>query len=276
MGFLTNLLSPVKKPGVDEKEMSFLEHFDTLRKHLFRAALYVVVVGIFVFTQKTFVFDTIILGPTKADFATYRFFCSLSEALCFKPAPLEIFTRDLGEQLTIHLKVSFFLGFILSFPFVLREVWLFVKPGLYQKEQKAARWVVEVCSLLFLTGVLFGYYIVAPFSISFLASYNVSTLVKSSATLASIVDSMTMFTISTGLVFELPLAVFFLAKLGIMGPKFMRTYRRHAIVVITIVAAVITPPDVTSMLLITFPLLLLYEASIIIAGRVYPKEESIK
>ena len=272
MSILGKMLSPVKNPGGDEAEMSFLDHFDVLRKHLFRSALWILVFGIFIFTQKTFVFDTLILGPTKPDFITYRTFCSIADFLCFKPAPLEIFTRELAEQLTIHLKVSFFLGFICAFPMVLREVWLFVKPGLYQKEQKATRWVVEICSLLFLSGVLFGYFIIAPFSISFLASYNVSELVKSSATLASIVDSMTMFTISTGLVFELPLAIYFLAKLGLVGPQFLRTYRRHAIVLITIVAAVITPPDVTSMVLVTLPLVLLYEVSILVAARVFPKE----
>lgn len=276
MGLIGKLLNPVKKPGEEAAEMSFLDHFDALRKHLFRAAMYVLLVSIVVFTQKKFVFDTLILGPTKKDFITYRFFCQLADFLCFEPAPLEIFTRELAEQLTIHLKVSFFLGFIVAFPLVLREVWLFVKPGLYQKEQKATRWIVEICSLLFLSGVLFGYFIIAPFSISFLASYNVSDLVKSSATLGSIVDSMTMFTISTGLVFELPLAIFFVAKLGIIGPVFLRTYRRHAIVLITIVAAIITPPDVTSMLLVTLPLCLLYEVSILVAARVFPKEQVMR
>lgn len=174
----------------------------------------------------------------------------------------------------VHLQVSFFLGLVLAFPFVFREFWKFVKPGLYDKEVKATSGVIFWCTTLFLTGVLFGYFILAPFSIAFLASYNVSDSVESSASLGSYVDAMTMYTMATGAVFEMPLVVYFLAKLGIMGPKFMRTYRRHAVVVIAIIAAIITPPDVTSMLVVTFPLLLLYEASIYIAAMHYPKETS--
>ena len=272
---LSKILARPKNPEQEQAEMSFLDHFDALRKHLFRASFYVITASVLVFFQKKFIFDTIILVPTRSDFPTFRFFCWLSEWTCFKVIPPQIFTRELSEQLTVHLMVSFFLGMIISFPLLVREIWLFVKPGLYEKERRATRGVVEVCSLLFLTGVVFGYFIIAPFSISFLSSYQVSESIQASATLSSIVDSMIMFTMSTGLVFELPMGVYFLAKLGIMGPQFMRTYRRHAIVVITIVAAIITPPDVTSMILVALPLCLLYEVSIIVAKRVYPKETEV-
>lgn len=263
-----------KKLNEKGDEMSFLDHIDALRSHLFKSAAYIMIAAIFVFTQKKFVIDTIILGPIHPDFVTYRFFCNLSELTCINPSNIKLFTRELSEQLMVHLQVSFFLGVILAFPFVFREFWKFVKPGLYDKEVKATSGVIFWCTTLFLTGVLFGYFILAPFSIAFLASYNVSDSVESSASLGSYVDAMTMYTMATGAVFEMPLVVYFLAKLGIMGPKFMRTYRRHAVVVIAIIAAIITPPDVTSMLVVTFPLMLLYEASIYIAAMHYPKETS--
>jgi sec-independent protein translocase protein TatC len=271
MGIISNIFRN-KKTNAGGDEMSFLDHIDALRGHLFRSAGYITVAAIFVFTQKTFVIDTIILGPIHPDFVTYRFFCGLSELTCISPSNIKLFTRELSEQLTVHLKVSFFLGIILAFPLVFREFWLFVKPGLYDKEVKATSGVIFWCTILFVLGVLFGYYVLAPFSIAFLASYNVSDLVESTASLSSYVDSMTMYTMATGIVFELPLVVYFLARLGIMGPAFMRTYRRHAVVVISIIAAIITPPDVTSMLVVTIPILILYEISIYIAALHYPKE----
>jgi sec-independent protein translocase protein TatC len=271
MGILSKFFRS-KKSAETGDEMSFLDHIDALRGHLFRSAAYIGIAAVVVFTQKTLVIDTIVLGPIHPDFVTYRFFCNLSELTCISPTNIKLFTRELSEQLIVHLKVSFFLGLIISFPLVFREFWLFVKPGLYDKEIKATTGVIFWCTLLFIIGVLFGYYLLAPFSIAFLASYNVSDLVESSTTLSSYVDAMTMYTIATGIVFELPLVVYFLAKLGIMGPDFMRTYRRHAIVVIAIIAAIITPPDVTSMTIVTLPILLLYEISIYIAKMYYPKE----
>ncbi len=264
-----------KTNSENESEMSFLDHIDALRKHLFRAAVYIVIIMIVVFLHKKFVFDQIILSPLHEEFVTYQFFCNLSPITCFKPGKLEVFTRELSEQLTIHLKVSFFLSIVLAFPLLFRELWLFIKPGLYQKEQKVTRGVVLVCSLLFYTGVAFGYFVIAPFSISFLASYTVSESIQNTTTLSSYVDSLAMFSLLTGIVFEMPLAIFFLAKLGIISATFMRTYRRYAIVIISIVAAVITPPDLTSMFMVTLPLLLLYELSIYVAARAYPKENPV-
>lgn len=255
--------------------MSFLDHIDALRGHLFRSAAYVTIVAIILFLQKHFIFDTVILGPLHEDFVTYRFFCELSDLTCISPSNVKIITRELSEQLIIHLKVSFFMGIIVAFPLVFWEFWKFVKPGLYDKEVRATSGIIFWCTFLFLFGVLFGYYVLAPFSIAFLASYNVSDKVESTATLSSYVDSMTMYTMATGLVFELPLVVYFLAKLGIMGPQFMKTYRRHAVVIIAIIAAIITPPDVTSMLVVTIPLMLLYEFSIYIAKIHYPKEPAL-
>lgn len=254
--------------GKQPDEMSFLEHLEALRWHIIRAGASILVVGIAVFAAKTFVFDVIILGPTNQDFLTYRWFCKLGPQFCFYPEGLQIITRDISEQFLCHIKVSVWLGLIAAFPYVFWEFWRFVKPGLYDKERSAARGVVFICSLLFILGVLFGYYIISPFAITFLSSYSVSDKIANTTTLSTLVNSMTMFTIPTGLVFELPVVIYFLAKIGLVSSSFLKTYRRHAIVVILIVAAIITPPDVITQLLVSIPLYSLYEVGIVIAKRV--------
>lgn len=263
-------LPPEKK---SEDDMSFLDHLEALRWHLLRSFLAIIVVAIGVFLAKDFIFHDIIFAPRRGDFITYRIVCSISEFLCFQPTPFEIITRDLGEQFIVHLKSSFLIGLIVAFPYVFWEIWRFVKPGLYVKEQKVTRGVVLICTMLFTFGVCFGYFIVCPFAISFLSSYSVGA--TSSPTLASYMNYLTMFTIPAGLVFELPIVVYFLAKLGVVGPKSMKQYRRHAFVVILVLASIITPPDMITQLLISIPLFFLYEVSIIIARRVESKREKI-
>lgn len=254
-------------------DMSFLEHLEALRWHIIRALAAIVVVAVGVFSAKTFVFDKIILGPVDQNFPTYRWFCSLGENLCFYPKGLEIITRDISEQFLSHIKVSIWLGLIVAFPYVFWEFWRFVKPGLYDKERKAARGIVGVCSFLFLLGVAFGYFVISPFAITFLSSYSVSEKIANTTTLSTLVNSMTMFTIPTGLVFELPVVIYFLAKVGLVSSAFLRTYRRHAVIVILIASAIITPPDVITQFLVGIPLYLLYEVGIVIAKRIENKEK---
>ncbi|MEM8906417.1 MAG: twin-arginine translocase subunit TatC [Bacteroidota bacterium] len=254
------------QPAAAEGEMSFLEHLEELRWHLVRSVLSIVIFAIIVFAAGDWVFDAIILAPKVKSFATYQFICGLSDSLCFFPPQFKLITRQLGEQFFVHMKVAFFLGLIISFPYIFWEIWRFIKPGLYPEERKAARGMVFICSTLFILGVLFGYYIIAPFAITFLASYSVGA--ENAPTLASYVSYMTMFTLPTGLVFELPIIVYFLSRVGLIGPEFMRTYRRHAVVVILLLAAVITPPDVVTQFLIGIPLFILYEVSILISARV--------
>ncbi len=271
-GIFSRIFSKVKTPDEDAHEMSFLDHIDALRKHLFRIAVYVGISTVVVFLNKDFLFNKIILGPFNPDFPSYKFFCWMSKLTCLEVPKAQIFTRELSEQLMIHVQASFFVGLFLVSPLVIREIWLFIKPGLYEAERSATKGIVFVLSFLFILGILFGFFVLAPFSMSFLASYNVSDVVESSASLSSIVDSMVMFTFLTGLAFELPLASYFLAKLGVMSPQFMRTYRRHAFLVLAIVAAIITPPDVVSMMVVLLPLTLLYEVGILAAVKAYPKE----
>lgn len=256
----------------EEQEMSFLEHLEELRWHIIRAFVSILVIAVGVIIAGPWIFEHIILAPKEPDFFTYNFFCGISESMCFRPPAFNLETRELGEQFIVHLKVSFILGIIVAFPYIFWEFWRFIKPGLYDKEQKAARGVVFVCSMLFAAGVLFGYYIISPFAITFLASYNVGAV--SAPTLASFVNYMTMFTLPTGIVFQLPVLVYFLSKIGMVTPTLMRTYRKHAIVLILVMSAIITPPDVVTQFLISIPLYFLYEISIGISKRVTQKMDN--
>jgi sec-independent protein translocase protein TatC len=192
--------------------------------------------------------------------------------MCFRPVEFKLITRQLGEILMQHLYVSFWLGFILAFPYVLWQFWLFLKPGLLEAEQKVIRGIVSICSALFLLGVLFGYFIIAPFSINFLASYTLAGT-EVAPTLDSYVTYMTMFTIPMGLFFEMPVVIYFLTKIGLLGYRSLQLYRRYAFVAILVVAAVITPPDVVSQIIVALPLYLLYEVSIVVSRREQKRRE---
>lgn len=269
---MANISSKGQK-SASADEMSFLEHLEQLRWHILRSLTAITVIAIGVFVAKDFVFDNVIMAPTRKDFFTYQFLCSLGEQLCIYPEGITIYTRQLGEQFVIHLKTSFWLGLIVAFPYVFYEFWKFISPGLYEKERKAARGVVFVCSSLFLSGVLFGYFVISPFAVTFLSSYSVSPEVANTFTLSSLVDYMTMFTLPTGIIFQLPVVMYFLAKVGIITSEFLKQYRRHSIVIILIAASIITPPDVITQILISTPLYLLYELSIIVVKRVEKKTE---
>lgn len=264
----------------EKGEMSFFDHISELRKHILRSVLAIVTVGIVAFVNKSFVFEQLIFGPKSPDFITYQLLCLASEkmgmgsALCFKPPIFNLITRQLGEVLMQHLYVSFWLGIIGAFPYLLWEIWRFISPGLYDHERKAASGVILVCTLLFFMGVAFGYFVIAPFSISFLAGYTLEGL-EVAPTLDSYVTYMTMFTLPTGLIFEMPVIAYFLAKIGLLGPNAMRAYRRHAVVVLLIIAAIITPPDVVSQTIVGIPLYVLYEISILVSAQVAKNKEKL-
>ena len=250
-----------------EHEMSFLEHLEELRWHILRALGGTFVIAVILLFSKKFVFDTLIFGPANKDFITYKLLCKIK--ICLSPPTPHIYQRLMGEEFVTHLKVSFLLGLIVAFPYVFWEIWQFIKPGLYPKEQKAARGIVAICSMLFLLGVFFGYFIIAPFAITFLLNYSISNLVAGTdVTLGSWINYMVMFTLPTGLVFELPIIMYFLSKAGLVYPDLLRKFRKHAVVAILIVAAIVTPPDVMTQILISIPLYALYEVSIIISARV--------
>ncbi len=263
----------------EKGEMSFFDHIAELRKHILRSVAAIAVVGTVAFLNRSFIFEQLLFGPRRPDFLSYRVLCWLSQSiglgdqLCIQPTKFTIMTRQLGEVLMQHLSVSFWLGIIGAFPIILWQFWIFIRPGLHKHEQSAIKGIVFICTLLFLSGVLFGYYIIAPFAINFLAAYTVSGM-EVSPTLDSYVSYMVMFTFPMGLVFEMPIVFYFLAKIGIIGAKSLRSYRRHAYIAILILAAFITPTtDIASQLIVTTPLIFLYEISIILVARVQRQRE---
>lgn len=254
------------------KEMSFLDHLEELRWHVIRSLIAIVVIGIGIYMVSDWFFDKVIFGPKHADFISYRVFCKmatllhLGDALCFSPPEFTIQTVGVGETFINSIKVSFIAGFVLSFPYIFYEIWKFIKPGLYPREQKASRGMVLICSFLFLTGVCFGYFVISPFAIKFLIGYTIPGVVNT-PTLVSLVNYMVMFTAPAGLIFELPVIIYFLSKVGLVTPENMREYRRHSIIGILVISAIITPPDVVTQFLIGIPLFILYEISIGISAR---------
>jgi sec-independent protein translocase protein TatC len=252
----------------EEREMGFLDHLEELRWHVIRAGLSVIAFAMVALVFQKEIFEYIIFAPKKPDFITYRVLCAISDATCFSPPELQLITRELGEQFFIGITVSLYFGVVLSFPYIFYEFWKFIKPGLYEKEIRVANRVIGATTFLFLLGICFGYFIIAPFTITFLGGYTLGSQAINSPTLTSYVNYLTMFTLPVGLAFELPVVVYFFAKLGILGPQIMRKYRREAFLVVFVVAAIITPPDIISQVLIGIPLYMLYEFSIHVAKRV--------
>ncbi len=253
-----------------EKEMSFLDHLEELRWHIIRSVGAIVIIGIVVFWQSHIV-EKILFAPRFKTFPTYQFICEYFGVFCEVPQ-FKFIYKDLGERFFTHLKTSIWLGIILGFPYIFWEFWRFIKPGLYDHEKKATRGMVAICTVLFFLGVIFGYFIIAPFAISFLAGYEFGTDdAPVSTTLSSYVSYMTMITLPTGMVFQLPVVAYFLGKAGIIGSDTMKRFRRHAVVVIFIMAAIITPPDVITQFLIAIPLMGLYQIGIIAVKRIEKK-----
>ncbi|MFT6844109.1 MAG: sec-independent protein translocase protein TatC [Flavobacteriales bacterium] len=260
-----------------QKEMSFLDHLEVLRWTLMRSLGSVLIAAIGLFFCKDWLFDSIVLAPKDADFYTYGAFCKLShliglgDKLCMGEIPLTLQSITMSGQFSTHIMVSFIGGFIIAFPVVIWEFWRFLKPGLKQTEKETARGIVFYSTLLFSVGVLFGYYIIAPLSVQFLGSYQVSASVANQISLNSFISTVTTVTLSSGLIFQLPILIYFLAKMGIVTAEFLRKYRKHALVVVLVLSAIITPPDITSQVLVALPILLLYEVSIIIAKKIQAK-----
>ncbi len=259
-------------------EMSFLEHLEELRWHIIRSILAVVIFMVVAFMFKNLIFDTIILAPRNSQFITNRLLCGLghlvnTSLLCINTQPFNLINIKMSGQLTTHIAVAMVAGVILAFPYILWEFWRFLKPALHSNEEKHTRGAVLSASLLFFAGVLFGYFLLTPLSIHFLSRYEVSADVTNQINIRSYIGTLSSICLATGLIFELPIITFFLTKIGLVTPAFMRKYRKHSIVVIVVLAAIITPPDVFSQILVCFPLLILYEISIMISKRVMRKKE---
>ena len=262
-----------------EKEMSFIDHLEELRWHIVRSAIAIVAVTICAFLAKDFVIGEVVMGPSKTDFWTYRKLCQLSEylstpLLCVDTLPFELVSRKLSGQFMTHITVSFVTGLILGFPYAFWEIWRFIRPGLYNQEKNASRGATFSVSILFIMGILFGYFIVSPISVRFFANYQIDESLQNLFDLNSYISTVTMIVLGNGLLFQLPVVVFFLTKAGIVSSSLMKKYRKHAIIIILILGAMITPPDPFSQILIALPLILLYQMSITIAKVIEKKELS--
>lgn len=259
-------------------EMSFLDHLEELRWHLIRSVLAVVILAIVAFVFSRFIFDVIIFGPSRMDFPTYTFFCDIATWLgytsdfCKDELPFTIQSRTMGGQFSADIWTSIWVGFIIAFPYVLYELWKFISPGLHVKERQHSRGFILVASMLFFMGVLFGYYVVAPLSINFLGTYQVSEVVLNEFDLDSYISNVRTSALACGILFELPIIIYFLTKVGIVTPEILKKYRKIALVVVLILSAVITPPDVTSQIIVALPIILLYQVSIYISKVVLRQE----
>jgi sec-independent protein translocase protein TatC len=254
----------------DPNQMTFLEHLEELRWRIIKAAVAILLFAIVAFVFKGIVFDEIILAPRDTDFVTYRLLCRVSQnfglddSLCLTSS-FNLQNITMSGQFTSHILVSFVAGLILAFPYVFHQFWAFIVPGLNPGEKSTARGAVVATSILFLLGICFGYFLISPLSVQFLGGYSVSEQVDNIIALNSFITTVTMTTLSGGIVFQLPVVVYFLAKIGLVTPETLRRYRKHSIVAVLILSAVITPPDITSQILVSLPLLVLYEVSIHIA-----------
>ena len=252
-------------------EMSFLDHLEELRWLLIRSTIAILACATVAFFFSDFIFDEILFGPKNVDFITYRFFCDLSQefgldkSLCVTEIPMRIQSREMGGQFSAHMWTSITAGFILGFPFIIWEFWKFISPALYEKERKYAALFIVTASVLFFTGVLFGYFMIAPLSVNFLANYNVSKEIFNDIDLDSYISLLRSSTVACGLLFELPIVIYFLTKIGLVTPSSLRNYRKYTLVIVLILSAIITPPDIISQVIVAI--------SILISVIVYKKQE---
>ncbi|MDB9883613.1 twin-arginine translocase subunit TatC [Cyclobacteriaceae bacterium] len=268
---------PLDQVDDEPGEMSFLDHLEELRWHLIRSLTAIFVFAIAAFVSKGIIFGEIILGPSKPSFWTYRMLCNLSEilntdALCISELPFIIQSRQMTGQFSMHITSSFVIGLICAFPYAFWEIWRFVKPGLYDKERKAATGATFYVSLLFFMGVFFGYFVVTPISINFLSNYQIDPSILNEFDIISYVSTVTTLVLACALLFQLPIVVYFATKAGLVSSSLLKTYRKHSIIVILMLSAVLTPPDPFSQVLIAIPLGLLYQLSILIAVKLEKKE----
>ncbi len=259
-----------------EKVMSFWDHLEELRGHIIRSLIAVVVLAGVAFANRHIVFDTIILAPSSSHFITYRLLCKLgrlvhTSSLCVKGMHLKIINISMSGQFLTHIYISLAAGALLSFPYILWEIWRFVQPALLKNEKKYSRGGLVTSTLLFLIGVVFSYFMIVPIMVNFLGNYSVSSDVVNTITLKSYISTIVSMTLAVGLVFELPILVYFLTRIGIITPQFLKSNRKYMVIILLTVAAIITPPDVFSQMLVFIPLEILYEASILVSKRVYKR-----
>ena len=263
---------------VGDQKCRFVDHLEVLRGHLFRSALAIAIGAIVVGIYNKFFVRGVLMGPTHDDFPTYGVLCKIGRALninrlCMKGIGVKMQSTAVSGQFTVFFNVVLIGGFIIAFPYVFWQFWNFIKPALTKKELRSTRGVIFWVSLLFFLGVFFGYFVIAPYTVSFFANFQLDTNIENRWTITSYLDTLVPLILGTGLAFQLPLVMYFLTKISVVSSAFLKKYRKHAIVIMLIVAGIITPPDVLSQIIVTLPLILLYELSIILAKKVERQEK---
>ena len=262
-----------------EKEMTFIEHLEELRWHIIRSvsAIFIFMIAAWIF--RTEIYHNVILGPSRTDFWTYKKLCEIAtytgiQSICVDKLNFSLNSRELAGQFMMALTSSAIIGLLVAFPYVFWEIWRFIKPGLKITEKKAATGSVFFVTALFFLGTMFGYFIVAPFAINFLVNFKIDPSIENLFDIQSYISVLATLTLACGVTFQLPMAILVLTKIGIVTPAFLKEYRKHSIVVILIVAAIITPsPDMISQVLVAIPLYFLYEISILISQRIYNQKQ---
>ena len=262
----------------EAKEMSFLGHLEELRWHLVRSTVVIFVLAIVLFVFREEIYNNFIIAHTHSDFVTYRFFCQvfgsigIESSFCDVQIPSKLQALSLTQQLMSSLWVSIILGVIIAFPYLLWEMWRFIAPGLHKTERRKSKGFLFIASILFFIGVAFSYYVIMPMSVSFFYGYQISENIVNNFTLDSYISLFTNTMLGISFVFELPVVIYFLSKLGLVTPDFLRKYRKHSLVLVLILSAIITPPDVASQIIVSIPILILYEIGIYISGFVQKKQ----
>lgn len=269
----------MSKTNIDN--MSFLDHLEELRWHLIRAVASIFIAATLAFIFKDFIVG-ILMAPKKMDFPTYAGLCEISKFLgmdtsfCASELPFVIENRDAAGQFSAHIWTSIYAGLVIAFPFVLYQLWSFISPGLQNNERKSSKGFIVVSSLLFFIGVSFGYYVITPLSLNFLANYNFTEEISNAWDLQSYISLVRSSALASGFVFELPIIIFFLTKVGLVTPQILRTYRKYALVAVLILSAIITPPDIASQVIVAIPILILYQVSIYISAIVVKTQKKEK
>lgn len=252
-------------------EMSFLDHLEDLRWHLIKITLAVVIVATLAFIFSRFIFEDIIFAPLDMTFPTYELLCKtatymqVETSFCNDEMPLILQNRTMAGQFSADIWTAILGGFIMAFPYIIYQLWKFISPGLHENERKHSRGFIIISSLLFFTGALFGYYIITPLSINFLANYSISARVDNQIDISSYIGLVRSSVLASGIIFELPIIIYFLTKIGLVTPEFLKKYRKYALILVLVLSAIITPPDIASQIIVAIPILILYEASIIIS-----------
>ncbi len=258
----------------EQNDMSFLDHLEELRWRLVRISIAIVLVSVVLWWFQEWIMDHLFLSMKSPDFPSFRLMCDLF-GICIEDIPVKMQSTTMAGQFSYALMMSIMGGIVLSFPFIFYQIWAFVKPGLKQNEKSVVKGIVFYVSMLFFIGILFGYFIVAPLTVQFFGSYKISNDIENIFTINSFMSTILSTVFYSGLLFLLPIIVYIFTKLGIVTPDFLRKYRKHAIVAVLILAAVITPPDLISQIIVSIPIILLYEIGIIVSASVYKKQQQM-